>query len=496
MATGLAHIQYGDHYPLVDPSDDIKYLIVDMVISHRNPSWEYSLPLRIRQFNRTTGMLVLVNDNSQEVFRGLCDTSEVWSGDYKIFKWSNNETVIKIVINNSVQTLENLYPQQAIIDLRAVWCYPKHVLTINTNKGDFVLAAGHNIDLRNDGNAFNIDAVAGAGEGVYKHNCQNARKQLGIKSINGVKPDENGAIFLTTENGPQLTEECHRLVLQNPNEPCCLCDDMCNFADYLKSVIQDILVTKAKAEWLRDVYKRQLEYWQAMPVCTAAEAIYIQLDPGPCPYVKATLRVMNINKLPGTFHVEATLSGGQFERISEVKPEIEVANDPMLVWVSEVGGKGIRSYPRPAPIVIHTNNGGGEPKLVIDGCIPPGGSLFTSGKFTLGNSLKKVQHPSGPVTATLTVTDGSVTFSDNTTGDLDSEYLSGKKEVTGEIDCGTLPQDTIYNKDSAEAVNALIWETKQEFWPCDPPVIYFGHQPTIGLQKIPYTAESQEEEEE
>lgn len=497
MATGLAHIQYGDHYPLVNPSDDIKYLIVDMVVSHRNPSWEYALPLRIKQFNRTTGMLVLVNDDNREIFRGQCDASEVWGGDYKIFKWANNETVIKIVINNNVQTLENLYPQQAIVDLRAVWCYPKHVLTINTHKGDFVLAAGHNIDLYNDGNSFHIDAVAGAGEGAYKHSCQNERKNLAVKSINGVKPDENGAIFLTTENGPQITAECHKLIIQNPNQPCCLCSDMCNFAEYLKSIVHEILLTRAKAEWLRDMYKKQLEYWNALPVCTAAEAIYIQLDPGPCPYVKATMRVMNINKLPGTYKVEATISGGpMLDIISEIEPEIEEADEPMLVWVSEVAGKGIRSYPRPAPIVMHTNAGGGPKTLKIEGCIPPGGSMFVSGKYTVANSLKKVHHPTEPVEITLTVTDGSVTFSDNTSGDLDSAYLSGKKEVKGIIDCGALPQDTIYNKEGAEEVNKLIWEAKQEFWPCEPDVIYFGHQPTIGLQKIPYTAIPEDEEEE
>lgn len=494
MATGLAHIQYGDHYPLVDPSDDIKYLIVDMVVSHRNSSWEYALPLRIKQFNRSTGMLVLVNDNNREIFRGLCDASEVWGGDYKIFKWANNETVIKIVINNNVQTLENLYPQSAIIDLRAVWCYPKHVITLNTYKGDFVLAAGHNIDLYNDGNSFHIDAIAGAGEGAYKPSCQNEKRSSGIKSINGVKPDENGAIFLTTENGPQITSTCHSLTIQNPNQPCCLCSDMCNFANYLKSIVQEILLTKAKAEWLRDIYKKQLKYWNELPVCTASEAIYIQLDPGPCPYVKATLRVTNINKLPGTYKVVASVSGVE-DIISEVKPEVETSNDPMLVWVSEVAGKGIRSYPRPAPMVFHKNDGDGPKDLIIEGCIPPGGSMFVSGKYTVANSIKGTHHPEGPVSVSMKVTEGSVHFSDDTTGDLESEYMSGKKEAECEIDCGTLPQDTIYNKKGAEDVNELIWKAKTEFWPCEQPeLIYFGHQPTKGLQKIPYTAAPEEEE--
>ena len=122
--------------------------------------------------------------------------------------------------------------------------------------------------------------------------------------------------------------------------------------------------------------------------------------------------------------------------------------------------------------------------------------MFVSGKYTVANSLKKVHHPTEPVEITMTVTDGSVTFSDNTSGDLDSAYLSGKKEVKGIIDCGALPQDTIYNKEGAEDVNKLIWEAKKEFWPCEPDVIYFGHQPTIGLQKIPYTAIPEDEEEE
>ena len=95
----------------------------------------------------------------------------------------------------------------------------------------------------------------------------------------------------------------------------------------------------------------------------------------------------------------------------------------------------------------------------------------------------------------MKVTEGSVHFSDDTTGDLESEYMSGKKEAECEIDCGTLPQDTIYNKKGAEDVNELIWKAKTEFWPCEQPeLIYFGHQPTKGLQKIPYTAAPEEEE--
>ena len=515
---GLAHTQYGDHYPLVDPSDDIKYLIDDLTVSYENPWWEYTLPLSIAYFDKLKGRLKIKNNNNAIIFDATADNIREWGGKYKIFSWNTNGFTIKMAINTEIDTASVIQPQNAVIDLRAVFLSPPHITSINGYKGDIEFEAGYNVsfkssDIDNElrqGAQIDMDAIAGQGKGVKSHEDQ-MNESAGLKFLAGAHANENGAILINGEGGPQVTAECHSISVGNSNTPCCHCEDMENLGNYMNAVSEKYKILGAYTKWIYQKYASIINQWknrcadaseddeEEKPVTGLVKpptAIKLWLIPGGCPYVRLKIQITNLNKvswcdlkLKGTFTPSMC-------RISEIYTTTTASEGKMLVWVDDVikdvyGRYAESTYTanrfpirlRDMPTAKKCEFG----EVHWQGNIAPGESVFYQADFKLETHVP----PREPIDIEFHIDNINVEYADGSTAVLwhNTNYpkhhancrfdnklhgllnqpalLNGNHKIVTTIDCNEQVDDTVENPDRVEDIRDEIYQIRENLWPCE-----------------------------
>lgn len=515
---GLAHIQYGDHYPLVDPSDDIKYLIDDLTISYENPQWEYTLPLSIAYFDKLKGRLKIKNEKNSIIFDATANSIREWGGKYKIFSWNTAGFSIKMAINTEIDTASVIQPQNAVIDLRAVFLSPPHITSINGYKGDIEFEAGYNVSFKHEdsteelrqGVQIDMDAVAGKGKGVKSREAL-MRESTGLKFLAGAQADENGAVRMNGEGGPQVTAECHSISIGNSNTPCCHCEDMENLGTYMTAVSEKYKILGAYTKWIYQKYVGILNQWknrcadasedeeEEKPVTGLVKppvAIKLWLVPGSCPYVRLKIQITNLNKvawcdlkLTGTF--TPTMC-----RISEIYTTTTASEGKMLVWVDDVikdvQGRYAEStytanrFPvqlRDMPHATKCEFG----EVHWQGNIAPGESVFYQADFKMETHVP----PRRPVDIEFHIDSIVVEYADGTGTSLshNTQYpnlatnctfgntnhgilsqpalLNGHHKIVTTIDCNERIDDTVENPDRVEDIRDEIYQIRENLWPCE-----------------------------
>lgn len=467
MGTGSSHSQYGDHYPLVDPSDDIQYLIADAIVSWDSPAWEYDLPIRITYLNRSSNDITLKTASGATLFDSrtaehTSDSSE-WGGRFTVYAWDADGIHIECVINNSVSCADPLTPQQAVLDLRTVFLVPKRVRTVNGQAGSIVLKAGTNCLLESSGfhagsrcgGSVTLGAVAGAGSGKAEAPCTQGTA-FGVKTVNGIAPDENGTIFLNTQNGPQLSMMCHGLRLANTNTPCCTCDDMRSLAEYLNRVAGEYRILGGKAQWIRDLHAKQLEAWNSTPPCASAEAVQPQLAAGDCPYVDLRIQVTNLRDVCA----DITLTGHftpAMELLASVKSADTLISDaPILLWVNGTPMTGEADKIRHTLAETHTDS-----QPIVWQSVQGGETVVFHARYRI-QGVPAVQ----TYTVSYDIDTLQAVYTDGVTVHSPSPFLSGSSHVESQLDCASTLQDTMENPALAETVRDEIYEIKRTNWPC------------------------------
>lgn len=344
MPVGISHIQYGDHYPLVDPSPDIQFLIADMTVSHEDPRFEYDLPLRIARIT-PKGHLRLETCSGQPVLDS--EEAEILPfGAYTLYTWTSATVQVKMVINNQRNFPDVLLPEHAVLDLRAVYCVPPRIRTVNGHSGRIEIAAGTNIqlgstpreDFRSE-NQLTLDAVPGAGTGKVTIPCEEVEKKFLLRSINGVKPNSDGAVFLPTVNGQTLAVGCGHLQLANTNEPCCTCEDMTAFAEYLNKVADAYREIGGKARWLREQHDKLVKLWQSIPDCTGTAAASVIGLAQSCPLIEVRAAITNLHSQAASFikinsHAEILEGEGSLKLVRQIISNYQFEGNQVPQWVT------------------------------------------------------------------------------------------------------------------------------------------------------------------
>lgn len=516
---GLAHTQYGDHYPLVDPSDDIKYLISDLTMSYENPRWEYSLPLSIAYFDREQGYLKIKNIDNSIIFNAQADDIRTWGSHYKLFSWNTDGFAIKMAINSDIDTTSIIEPQNAVIDLRAIYLSPPHITSINGYTGDIKIQAGYNVSLKSDninddlrqGVQIDMDAIAGQGQGV-KAKEESTDTTTGVKFLAGARADDNGTILMNGEGGPQVTAGCHFLAIGNSNTPCCHCEDMENLGTYMNSVSQNYKILGAYTKWIYDKYTQIINRWknrctddngeetsEDIPITGLVkppQAIKLWLVPGGCPYVRLKIQITNLNKvawcdlkLKGTFTPSMC-------RISEIVTTTTASEGNMLVWVNDVikdvYGRYAESTYTANRFPIKLRDMPNAKKCAFgdihwQGNIAPGESVFYQADFKLEDPMPA----RNTIDIEFHIDDIKVEYADGTSAGLShdtrfpSNYLNcifkgvkhgilyqpallnGNHKITTTIDCNETIDDTVENPERVEDIVDEIYEIREKLWPCE-----------------------------
>lgn len=245
---GVIQPQSGLDYPLVSPSEDIRYLLADMYFEYDDDGLydpaktKAELPLRIKwlygvgceENDAVDGApepmhdadIVIVDANDVVVF----DSTQLgndqtyqrfsvknWGSDYKLYEWLSNTAVCRLVVytnwspdeNSPRNYKKNLAPVAAVIDERAVYRMPKrvrhiNVLTTETTRKRVVFQAGYNMRLTNadteviglrNQTAVTFDCSPGYGFGQYSDCTEDKPKY--IYTVNGGAPNKYGDFFLS-----------------------------------------------------------------------------------------------------------------------------------------------------------------------------------------------------------------------------------------------------------------------------------------------------------
>lgn len=244
---GVIQPQSGLDYPLVSPSEDIRYLIADMYFEYDDPGlyggvsgvaqhplkikWLYgvgceeSTPINGMPTPTHTADIVLVDANNNVVFDSTTieDTDyhrflvKDWGSDYKIYEWLSATAVCRLVVyknwapdeSNPTHYPIHLAPVNATIDERAIYKMPKRVKSLRVlqsimRRTPVIFQAGYNMRLTTAAQeivglryqtAVTYDAVPGAGFGQYS-DCTDEKPKF-IYTINGVGANKYGDFFVT-----------------------------------------------------------------------------------------------------------------------------------------------------------------------------------------------------------------------------------------------------------------------------------------------------------
>jgi len=249
----------GHEWPLVQPSDDIRYLLADAYLNYEDPydyaeaDEPYELPFRIAYLYGVgceddvshpafapdpvhEADILIFDAQDRVVFDSTTGdlTKQVWNECLTVYEWETADSVCRIVAHTAWQPDSELEPEQiqirlipesAILDPRVIRRQPKKVRKLIVNDedliGDIELHWGFNIEytdvapinqttgllqqvrqLANTGSnlragfQFTIDGTPGGGLGLYP-GCDDIDPVL--RRINGVTGNEYGDFLLAPE---------------------------------------------------------------------------------------------------------------------------------------------------------------------------------------------------------------------------------------------------------------------------------------------------------
>lgn len=268
---GVTQPYSGTDYPLLEPSEDIRYLLADMHVAIEQPTDytgepPYQLPLRIQWLYgfgcddpewtlplsascesfgssancqptpRHSHDIILTDQDGRIVFDSTqqavqYDTRE-WGDRLRVVTWRQADEYVSIVYHTAWSPTEQpeprdypvyFFPDQAILDSRSVTVLPRRVRSLNVVfdhiRDDVEFVPGHNMQIRASGvntlravTQIEFSAIPGAGEGRFP-DCLPG--PVAIRRINGVSPAARGDFYLSAKDCYWVRQPT-RILTDNP----------------------------------------------------------------------------------------------------------------------------------------------------------------------------------------------------------------------------------------------------------------------------------------
>lgn len=324
--------QGGDHYPIVQPSDDIERLLADAFLAYIDNTNQFTPPFHIHYLYGFGGDSVSVpitpahthdaeirDSQGLVVFDSLVATdfkSEDWAGIRRILEWTDSAgQILRIVyhtefgLNDDVRTYdEYIEPTSAQLDGRVPYQLPKRVTSLrvglNTiSSGNVVFQNGFNTTVEADTPAvtdgtrretdITIAAEAGSGEGRFGPGCEEGEDSA-IRRVNGVGPNTRGNLILDASecyrverpiqsvlqpSPRQLQIRDNALQLFNDCGPCCECDDFIAVWEAIRGLRDRYANLVARAQAARDQYHDNRERYVKSLECRLNDRLRLILEP-------------------------------------------------------------------------------------------------------------------------------------------------------------------------------------------------------------------------
>jgi hypothetical protein len=233
---GVIQPQSGLDYPLVAPSEDIRYLIADFYLAYDDPGLyvtdilKSQLPLRIKWLygigceenekpefapEPTHSADILITDSNDEIVFDSTGaarfTEKDWGNDYRVYEWVRDTNVCRLVVyktwapdESGVRTYDlHIAADSAVLDSRAVYKLPKRVksvrvLTTELISTDIDLICGYNIGMAAEANI--IKGFRRANEITIS-----AEPGLGLGRYSDCTDDPPDVVRLNGVTGPDIT---------------------------------------------------------------------------------------------------------------------------------------------------------------------------------------------------------------------------------------------------------------------------------------------------
>lgn len=253
---GVIQPQSGLDYPLVKPSEDIRYLLADFYLSYDDRG-EYGssvpptkFPLRIKYLLNVgcepndlpagspipthEADIVIVDSTDTEILNtatveATCTVRD-WGDDYRIYEWLTADATCRLVAHTTWKTgepspqtyLQHLQPANATLDARTIEKLPRRLRSLRVRQRGGTLVNGPytgNVRFKNNYNTelvtgettttnflvntrVTFSAVAGSGAGYFPVCGDGYDEETNepipqpIKTINGVGPNKPGDFFV------------------------------------------------------------------------------------------------------------------------------------------------------------------------------------------------------------------------------------------------------------------------------------------------------------
>lgn len=351
---GVVQPQSGLDFPFVAPSDDVALLFADFHFSYDDPGFytdtepQFVHPLRIQwiygigcdgsevsesEAPVNSADLRIVDANDAVVFDSTAATyfdRHAWSADYELIEWRTADAVCRAVVYTSwASAFEpknfplSFYPENAVLDERAVQKLPRRVRVIKVRQGNVVLGtpiavgsgrfeAGYNMTL-------NVDAptttalrrntgITFIAEGRNEYSDCDDTPSEPILNINGVsgkggdftlagsecvyirRPTDMGDEDVT----PQTYLGAHGYYKIGSDCPaCCDCPDYVTTANYMNRIRNRYKTVGTRAHETKLLHEANINRWAESRDCRLERPLKIVMTPQCCPLMDVLIMFCN-----------------------------------------------------------------------------------------------------------------------------------------------------------------------------------------------------------
>lgn len=349
---GIAQPESGKDYPLVSPSDDVRYLLADFYLAYDDPADyddtvdPFTPPFKITwlymEANGTengpiddfpdgvhAADVIITDADDRTVFdsTGADAEDRDWGTRLHIYCWETSTAVCRMVTHTKWspdatptphEYDQYIAPESAELDGHVVRRMPKRVksltvvlTTVNDGPVDFI--AGNNMAMssldplvRKHRNVRQISmgAVPGAGTGIAPGCTPTA---LVIRRVNQIPPTAAGDFLLSAtgcfyaRQPAAIVQEVPRLsavipsMLQIGNDcsPCCACDDYVSTARYMNTVGAQYQTIGEQLQEYATTHADNVSRWDVAKSCIESRPLRLALQPQICPFLDVAAQFCN-----------------------------------------------------------------------------------------------------------------------------------------------------------------------------------------------------------
>lgn len=332
----------GDDYPFVGESG-ISKLLADIYLLYNDPICQFVLPFHVDwiygfgcqendppvALNIIHDFDICIKDSLDQIVFDSREAEEVAAQSIDsrlaVAEWFlNNGGCCRVVSHyawsgNQDQPTENFplfyEPPLTAINARAIERRLGILRSFRTDenpgvsphlKDSLVLKAGYNCKITIEDNEevqeatrqvtyIDVDIIPGEGIGVFDPECTDA--QEGILAINGIKPDENGNIFLDTQQCHRIERPIievinattgavgilnHALQINNDCVPCCDCQDHINTFEGIRKLRNKYANIISRIRAAREIFVSNIDRFSAERTCRINDPLRLLLQ-AQCP---------------------------------------------------------------------------------------------------------------------------------------------------------------------------------------------------------------------